>query len=379
MADRIPFAGLSRNLMPVVMQYARERRTEQRRLQGQADISQAMTTFFQDQDVSPDERTAALAKMITGGAPVTGAMMQSLQAEQDLDPFFKKLGIGKDDPARVLWNMGALSRQQLGADLLRSMRAEQEEEEFDESLQTLFDAGLVKLDGIERGIGADGEIRSEVEQLKAIAAYKEKYGEKAAGFVMAQAGLLGDDKQWQGVLSQIDEGMPLEEMSAADRALIVDKVKSPANRAALFAEKGDAAKIFTTGINVINRKAQAFFPIFGLGEALNKWATGQPSPFLNPTSIAFLEKHFEKTGEHKYDAVVEEGYKAFQHIESLADRMNLTPSEKKDVQSLFKYMTSSNFRLEDIDWDKVQATLQIRSIKPENLKSWYESLLNATK
>ncbi len=166
--QRIPFAGLSQSLMPMILKIAGERRAEQRRLQGQADITQAITTWY-DPDVPQEEKIPALAQMITGGAPVTGAMMQSLQAEQDLDPFFEKLGIGKDDPARILWNMGALSRQQLGADLLRSLKGEQEEEQFDESLQTLFDAGLVKLDGVERGMGADGKIRSEVEQLKAIA------------------------------------------------------------------------------------------------------------------------------------------------------------------------------------------------------------------
>ena len=374
--QRIPFAGLSQSLMPMILQIAGERRKEQKRLQGESQITQAITTWY-DPEVPREEKIGALAKLITGNAPVTGAMMQSLQAEQDLDPFFEKLGIGKDDPARVLWNMGALSRQQLGADLLRTFKGRQQEKDFDKSLQILFDAGLVKLDGIERSIGADGKIRTQVEQIKAIADYREIYGEKAAEVVMQQAGMMGIDTQWQGALAQIDEGVALEEMSAADRATIIEKVKTPANRAALFGQKGDAAKMFSAGIKSINEKARAYFPIFGLGEALNKWATGQPSPFLNATSIAFLEKNFEKTGEHKFDAVVEEGYKAFRAIEDLQTRINISAEDWTRVEAILKVLQA--IPESQIDWLAVEREIANTGAKPADMQRWYQEILNASR
>jgi hypothetical protein len=343
-----------------------------------ADITQAMTTFFQDQDVSPEERTAALAKMITGGAPVTGAMMQSLQPEQDLGPFLDKLGIKKDDPARVLWNMGALSRNQLGADLLRSFKAEKEGKEFDESLQTLFDSGLVKLDGVEGGIGADGEIRSEVEQLNAIAAYKEKYGQKAADVLMQKAGLMGDDTQWRGVLSRIDEGVPLEDMSATERALIVDKVKTPANRAALFGQKGDAAKMFEVGQRQILAQGEGLFGIWGLAKGIEAWSTGRdPLNIVTPQAKAYLDRNFDKFGNIKFDAMVEQGQKAFRAIEDLETRINISAEDWSQVEAILR--TLQAIPESQIDWSLVEREIAKTGAKMADMQRWYQEIVSGSK
>lgn len=281
--QKIPFAGLSQNLMPMILRLAGERKTEQRRLKGQADITQAMTTFFQDEEVSPEERTAALAQMITGGAPVTGAMMQSLQKEEDLNPIFEKFGVGKDEAARVLYNTGGMNKQQVTQYLLkRSQKTGLKPEQMDVLLS------MADIDGLQEVIGRDGKVYKPRDQLEAAIALRQEIGVGPAQQFLKQTRMFGGpeamgalEQKTNAIRSMFEGPLGIEvepkDLSDADWA-VLDALG--VNRKNIQDYAGDD---IVSRRDVLDAVAQIEFPIFGsaLPEAnpiyrsFERWRTGK--------------------------------------------------------------------------------------------------------